>query len=59
MGYPTRRIAGIVQTVGSLKSVSTGTATDAAIGSRKFLIVTELSDPSRVILQQTRPSTGD
>ena len=26
------------------------------MGSRKFLIVTELRDPSRVILQQTRPS---
>jgi hypothetical protein len=30
-----------------------------AMGSRKFLIVTELSDPSRVILQQTRPSDDD
>ena len=47
--------AGIVQTVGPLKSVSAGTATDAAMGSRKFLVVSELSDPSRVILQQTRP----
>jgi hypothetical protein len=51
--------AGIVQTVGPLKSVSAGTATDAAMGSRKFLVVSELSDPSRVILQQTRPSDGD
>jgi hypothetical protein len=50
--------AGIVQTVGPLKSLSAGTATDAAMGSRKFLVVTELSDPSRVILQQTRPSDG-
>src|SRR4029077_21141745 len=51
--------AGIVQTVGPLKSVSAGTTTDAATGSRKFLVVSELSDPSRVILQQTRPSTSD
>jgi hypothetical protein len=51
--------AGIVQTVGPLKSVSAGTATDAAMGSRKFLVVSELSDPSRVVLQQTRPSDGD
>jgi hypothetical protein len=51
--------AGIVQTVGPLKSVSAGTATDAAMGSRKFLIVTELSDPSQVILQQIRPSDGN
>jgi len=50
---------GIVQTVGPLKSLSAGTATDAAMGSRRFLVVTELSDPSRVILQQTRPSDGD
>jgi hypothetical protein len=46
------------KSVGPLKSLSAGTATDAAMGSRKFLIVTELSDPSRVILQQTRPSDG-
>jgi YVTN family beta-propeller protein len=51
--------AGIVQTVGPLKSVSAGTATDAAMGSRKFLVVSELNDPSRVILQQTRLSDGD
>ena len=36
--------AGIVQTVGPLKSLSAGTATDAAMGSRRFLVVTELSD---------------
>jgi YVTN family beta-propeller protein len=51
--------AGIVQTVGPLKSLSAGTGTDAAMGSRRFLVVTELRDPSRVILQQTRPSDGD
>jgi len=51
--------AGIVQTVGPLKSLSAGTATDAAMESRRFLIVTELSDPSRVILQQATPSNGD
>jgi hypothetical protein len=47
--------AGIVQTVGPLKSLSAGTATDAAMGSRRFLVVTELSDPSRVVLQQASP----
>jgi YVTN family beta-propeller protein len=51
--------AGIVQTVGPLKSLSTDTATDSAMGSRRFLVVTELGDPSRVVLQQARPSTGD
>jgi len=51
--------AGIVQTIGPLKSLSDGTATYAPAASRRFLIVTELSDPSRVILQQAKPSDGD
>jgi YVTN family beta-propeller protein len=51
--------AGIVQAVGPLKSLSTDTTSDAAMGSRRFLVVTELSDPSRVVLQQARPSTRD
>jgi YVTN family beta-propeller protein len=49
---------GIVQAVGPLKSLSADTATDAAMVSRRFLVVTELSDPSRVVLQQARPSTA-
>ena len=51
--------AGIVQTVGPLKRLSAGAATDAAEASRRYLIVTELSDPSRVVLQQATPSNGD
>jgi len=51
--------AGIVQTVGPLKRLSAGTATNAAEASRRYLIVTELSDPSRVVLQQATPSNGD
>ena len=51
--------AGIVQTVGPLKSLSPGTATDAAEASRRYVIVTELGDPSRVVLQQATPSNGD
>lgn len=51
--------AGIVQTVGPLKSLSAGTATDVAMESRRFLVVTKLRDPSRVVLQQATPSTGD
>jgi hypothetical protein len=39
----------------SSQSLSAGTATDAAMGSRRFLVVTELSDPSRVVLQQASP----
>ncbi|HEX8882431.1 MAG TPA: YncE family protein [Candidatus Acidoferrum sp.] len=59
--------AGIVQTVGplkslSLESLSSSTATDAAVEPRRFLVVTELNYPSRVVLQQatsrTATSTG-
>jgi hypothetical protein len=49
----------VIAGASKLKSLSAGTATDAAGGSRRFLVVTELSDPSRVVLQQTRPSDGD
>lgn len=51
--------AGIVQTIGPLKNLAAGTATDAAAASPRFLVVTELSDPSRVILQQATPPNGD
>lgn len=49
----------MVQTADPLKSLSAGTATDAAKGSRKLLVMIKLSDLSRVVLQQARPSTGD
>src|SRR5713226_7651965 len=50
--------AGIVQTVGPLKSVSAGTATDAAMRSRKFLVVTDMKDRSQVVLRQASASSG-
>jgi len=50
--------AGIVQTVGPLKAlVHTGMATETAPPQR-FLIITDLNDPSRVILRQTSSSDG-
>ena len=51
--------AGIVQTVGPLKtlSLSSDTATHVDGESRRFLIVTEFSYPSRVVLQQA--TNGD
>jgi len=43
--------AGIVQAIGPLKALIGGTlATDAA--SQRFLIVTDLNDPSQVVLRQ-------
>jgi len=47
--------AGIVQAVGPLKSLSDGSGNTAGPAQR-FVIITELKDPSRVVLQQT--STG-
>jgi YVTN family beta-propeller protein len=48
--------AGIVQTVGPLKALAR--AASAGSPSRRFLIVTELNDPSKVVLRQTALSTG-
>ena len=50
--------AGIVQTVGPLKTlVQPGAATEASPPQR-FLIVTDLDDPSRVVLRQAASSKG-
>jgi YVTN family beta-propeller protein len=49
--------AGIVQAVGPLKTLAGGVAT-AAGPSRRFLIVSELKDPSQVVLQQSGMSSG-
>ena len=51
--------AGIVQTVGPLRSLSYGPSTDVAMESRRFLVVTELNYPSRVVLQEATSSSGD
>ena len=42
--------AGIAQAIGPLKTLAGDSS--AAAGLRRFLIVTELNDPSRVVLRQ-------
>jgi hypothetical protein len=50
--------AGIVQTLGPLKTlVRSGAAADGALPQR-FLIITDLNDPSRVVLRQAGSSKG-
>jgi hypothetical protein len=50
--------AGIVQALGPLKAlVRSGAATDGTLPQR-FLIITELNDPSRVVLRQVGSSKG-
>jgi len=44
--------AGIVQAAGPLKSLSVGSGSTTSTGPERFLIVTELKDPSRVVLHQ-------
>jgi YVTN family beta-propeller protein len=43
--------AGIVQTIGPLKTLVAGAGTTGGTPSRRFLIVTELKDPSQVVLR--------
>jgi YVTN family beta-propeller protein len=50
--------AGIVQTIGSLKTLAAGGAASTGVPSRRFLIVTELKDPTQVVLRQATASTG-
>jgi YVTN family beta-propeller protein len=50
--------AGIVQAVGPLKTLASGNGAAPAGPARRFLIVTELSDSSRVVLRQAGSSTG-
>ena len=49
---------GIVQSIGPLKALASNAATSTGAPSRRFLIVTELNDPSKVVLRQTATSTG-
>jgi hypothetical protein len=48
---------GIVQAIGPLKTLA-GDTTAAGLSSHRFLIVTDLTDPSQVVLRQTSPSRG-
>ena len=50
--------AAIVQTIGPLKSLAVRGAGGAAAASQRFLIVTEMKDPSLVVLRQASASTG-
>ena len=50
--------AGIVQTVGPLKTLVHSSATPEASPPQRFLIVTDLDDPSRVVLRQAGSSNG-
>jgi len=49
---------GIVQSIGPLKTLVSSAAASTRAPSRRFLIVTELNDPSKVVLRQTTTSTG-
>ncbi|HEV2990153.1 MAG TPA: hypothetical protein VG759_17045 [Candidatus Angelobacter sp.] len=49
---------GIVQTIGPLKTLASGAAAAARAPSRRFLIVTELNEPSKVVLRHTATSIG-
>ena len=48
--------AGIAQAIGPLKTLNNSGVTSSADASRRFLIVTELNDPSQVVLRQTNDS---
>jgi hypothetical protein len=50
--------AGIVQAIGPLKIVANGGGAAAGMPSNRFIIVTELNDPSQVVLRQAVASTG-
>jgi hypothetical protein len=50
--------AGIVQTIGPLKTLIAGGAAANGAPSRRFLIVTELKDPTQVLLRQASISSG-
>jgi hypothetical protein len=50
--------AGIVQAVGPLKTLVAGAEISADVPSQRFLIVTELKDPSHVVLRQAGGSSG-
>lgn len=50
--------AGIVQAIGPLKTLVSGGSAASAPPSQRFLMVTEMQDPSRVVLLQKRASSG-
>ncbi|HVO58123.1 MAG TPA: YncE family protein [Dongiaceae bacterium] len=50
--------AGIVQAIGPLKVVAGSSAASAGSPTQRFLIVTNVDDPSRVVLRQTSSPDG-
>jgi hypothetical protein len=50
--------AGIVQTIGPLKTLASGTSTPAGARSQRFLIVTDLNDSSHIVLRQSSSSSA-
>jgi YVTN family beta-propeller protein len=48
--------AGIVQAIGPLKTLAHKDSDTSGASSRKFLVVTDLNDPSQVVLRQTDAS---
>jgi YVTN family beta-propeller protein len=49
--------AAIVQAIGPLKTLAAGSGASAGMPSRRFLLVSELKDPSQVVLRQARASS--
>ena len=50
--------AGIVQALGPLKTLAPQADAVAAASSRRYLVISELHDPSHIVLRQATPSTG-
>jgi hypothetical protein len=50
--------AGVVQTIGPLKTQVSGGVGVTSVASQRFLIVTDLKDPSQVVLRQAIVSSG-
>jgi len=50
--------AGIVQSIGPLKTLTASAGTTASASSQRFLIVSEFKDPSHVVLRQAGASSG-
>jgi hypothetical protein len=50
--------AGIVQAIGPLKTLAGSAGAAASVPLRRFLIVSELTDPSQVVLRQASASSG-
>ena len=50
--------AGIVQALGPLKTLAPQASGAAAASSARYLVVSELQDPSHIVLRQATPSSG-